>query len=98
MSARCLVALMVGVVAAAAVGGAGDGSATPAPPRSPDVSGTWRNPGGQALRPTSGDVPFTPWGAEQAQKDGVRDLRQSGLLKVRSGFTTLEELISVTNE
>jgi type IV pilus assembly protein PilB len=36
--------------------------------------------------------------AEQAQKDGVRDLRQSGLIKVRSGTTTLEELISVTNE
>jgi type IV pilus assembly protein PilB len=36
--------------------------------------------------------------AEQAQRDGVRDLRQSGLLKVRSGMTTLEELISVTNE
>ena len=36
--------------------------------------------------------------ATQAQKEGVRDLRQSGLLKVRSGVTTLEELISVTNE
>jgi type IV pilus assembly protein PilB len=36
--------------------------------------------------------------ANQAQKDGVRDLRQSGLLKVRSGATTLEEVISVTNE
>ncbi|MEO5845368.1 MAG: type IV-A pilus assembly ATPase PilB [Caldimonas sp.] len=36
--------------------------------------------------------------AEQAQRDGVRDLRQSGLLKVRNGLTTLEELISVTNE
>jgi type IV pilus assembly protein PilB len=36
--------------------------------------------------------------AAQAHKDGVRDLRQSGLLKVRSGMTTLEELISVTNE
>ncbi len=36
--------------------------------------------------------------AEQAQRDGVRDLRQSGLLKVRAGVTTLEELISVTNE
>jgi len=36
--------------------------------------------------------------AAQAQKDGVRDLRQSGLLKVRAGVTTLEELISVTNE
>jgi type IV pilus assembly protein PilB len=33
-----------------------------------------------------------------AQREGVRDLRQAGLLKVRSGMTTLEELISVTNE
>jgi len=36
--------------------------------------------------------------ATQAQREGVRDLRQSGLLKVRSGMTTLEEVISVTNE
>jgi type IV pilus assembly protein PilB len=36
--------------------------------------------------------------AEQAQRDGVRDLRQSGLIKVRAGVTTLEEVISVTNE
>jgi type IV pilus assembly protein PilB len=36
--------------------------------------------------------------AIQAQRDDVRDLRQSGLLKVRSGVTTLEEVISVTNE
>jgi type IV pilus assembly protein PilB len=36
--------------------------------------------------------------AEQARKDGVRDLRQSGLIKVRAGVTTLEEVISVTNE
>jgi len=36
--------------------------------------------------------------AEQAQRDGVRDLRQSGLIKVRTGATTLEEVISVTNE
>ncbi len=36
--------------------------------------------------------------ADQARKDGVRDLRQSGLLKVRSGMTTLEEVIAVTNE
>jgi type IV pilus assembly protein PilB len=35
---------------------------------------------------------------EQAQREGVRDLRQSGLIKVRSGVTTLEEVISVTNE
>jgi type IV pilus assembly protein PilB len=36
--------------------------------------------------------------AAQAQRDGVRDLRQSGLVKVRHGWTTLEEVISVTNE
>jgi type IV pilus assembly protein PilB len=36
--------------------------------------------------------------AAQAAREGVRDLRQSGLLKVRSGMTTLEEVISVTNE
>lgn len=36
--------------------------------------------------------------AAQAAKEGVRDLRQSGLIKVRSGVTTLEEVISVTNE
>jgi type IV pilus assembly protein PilB len=36
--------------------------------------------------------------AKQAQLEGVRDLRQAGLLKVRSGVTTLEEIITVTNE
>ena len=36
--------------------------------------------------------------AKQAQLEGVRDLRQSGLVKVRAGFTTLEEIISVTND
>ena len=36
--------------------------------------------------------------AQQAQREGVRDLRQSGLVKVRAGVTTLEEVISVTNE
>jgi type IV pilus assembly protein PilB len=36
--------------------------------------------------------------AQQAASEGVRDLRQSGLVKVRAGFTTLEEVISVTNE
>ncbi len=36
--------------------------------------------------------------AEQAQLEGVRDLRQAGLLKVRGGVTTLEEVITVTNE
>ena len=36
--------------------------------------------------------------AAQAQRENVRDLRQSGLIKVRAGVTTLEEIISVTNE
>jgi type IV pilus assembly protein PilB len=36
--------------------------------------------------------------AVQAQKDGVRDLRQSGLVKVKAGVTTLEEVLSATNE
>jgi type IV pilus assembly protein PilB len=36
--------------------------------------------------------------AAQSRKDGVRDLRQSGLVKVRLGVTTLEEVISCTNE
>jgi type IV pilus assembly protein PilB len=36
--------------------------------------------------------------AKQAEVEGVRDLRQSGLIKVRAGATTLEEVITVTNE
>ncbi len=36
--------------------------------------------------------------AAQAAREGVRDLRMAGLLKVRAGMTTLEEVISVTNE
>jgi type IV pilus assembly protein PilB len=36
--------------------------------------------------------------AEQAQKEGVRNLRQSGLIKVKQGMTSLEEIEAVTNE
>jgi len=36
--------------------------------------------------------------AKQAEIEGVRDLRQAGLAKVRAGVTTLEEVITVTNE
>ncbi|MGA1317222.1 MAG: type IV-A pilus assembly ATPase PilB [Rubrivivax sp.] len=36
--------------------------------------------------------------AAQARREGVRDLRQAGLVKVRSGVTSLEEVITVTNE
>ena len=36
--------------------------------------------------------------ADQAYREGVRDLRQSGLLKVKKGLTSLEEIEAVTNE
>ncbi|OGB19253.1 MAG: type IV-A pilus assembly ATPase PilB [Burkholderiales bacterium RIFCSPLOWO2_12_67_14] len=36
--------------------------------------------------------------AKQASAEGVRTLRESGLLKVRQGMTSLEEVLSVTNE
>jgi type IV pilus assembly protein PilB len=36
--------------------------------------------------------------AEQARREGVRDLRQSGLVKVKLGVTTLEEVIAATND
>jgi type IV pilus assembly protein PilB len=36
--------------------------------------------------------------ADLARAEDVRDLRQSGLLKVRAGITSLEEIEAVTNE
>ncbi len=36
--------------------------------------------------------------AAQARRDGVRDLRQSGLMKVKAGVISLEEVVLVTNE
>ena len=36
--------------------------------------------------------------AEQARKEGVRSLRESGLIKVKLGVTSLEEIIAVSNE
>ncbi len=36
--------------------------------------------------------------AAQAKREGVSDLRQSGLRKVKSGATSLEEVLAVTNE
>lgn len=36
--------------------------------------------------------------AKQASAEGVRTLRESGLLKVKQGMTSLEEVLSVTNE
>ncbi|MBC3869965.1 type IV-A pilus assembly ATPase PilB [Undibacterium oligocarboniphilum] len=34
----------------------------------------------------------------QAQREGIRNLRQSGLLKVKQGLTSLEEVLGCTNE
>lgn len=36
--------------------------------------------------------------ADQAQKEGINDLRQSGLLKVKQGVTSLEDVNRVTKE
>ena len=36
--------------------------------------------------------------AAQARRDGVKDLRESGLLKVRQGVTSLAEVLATTNE
>ena len=36
--------------------------------------------------------------AEQAAREGVKDLRRSGLLKVRQGVTSLEEVLATTND
>jgi len=36
--------------------------------------------------------------ARQAAAEGVKDLRQAGLLKVRRGLTSLEEVEAATNE
>jgi len=36
--------------------------------------------------------------ADQAKREGVLDLRQSGLRKVKAGLTSLEEIEAVTNE
>ncbi len=35
---------------------------------------------------------------DQARRDGVRDLRRSGLLKVKQGLTSLEEVLANTND
>ncbi|HEY0561828.1 MAG TPA: type IV-A pilus assembly ATPase PilB [Methylophilus sp.] len=36
--------------------------------------------------------------ADQARAEGVKDLRESGLLKVKQGLTSIEEVEAVTNE
>jgi type IV pilus assembly protein PilB len=36
--------------------------------------------------------------AEQATRDGVNDLRRSGLMKVKQGMTSIEEVLGCTNE
>jgi len=36
--------------------------------------------------------------AAQARREGVADLRESGLRKVKQGLTSIEEVLGVTNE
>jgi type IV pilus assembly protein PilB len=36
--------------------------------------------------------------ADQAKKEGVNDLRRSGILKVMQGLTSIEEVEACTNE
>jgi type IV pilus assembly protein PilB len=36
--------------------------------------------------------------ADQAAREGVRTLRQSGLVKVKQGLTTVEEVLGCTNQ
>ncbi len=36
--------------------------------------------------------------ADQARREGIKDLRQSGLLKVKQGVTSLEEVLACTND
>ena len=36
--------------------------------------------------------------ADQAGREGVRTLRQSGLVKVKQGLTSVEEVLGCTNE
>jgi type IV pilus assembly protein PilB len=36
--------------------------------------------------------------AEAAARDGIRTLRESGLVKVKNGSTSLEEILAVSNE
>jgi len=36
--------------------------------------------------------------ADQARREGVHDLRRSGLVKVKQGATSLEEVVAVTNQ
>jgi len=35
---------------------------------------------------------------EQARREGVKTLREAGLLKVKQGLTSLEEVLGCTNE
>ena len=42
--------------------------------------------------PTAFDI------ADQLQKEGVKNLRLSGLIKVKQGVTSLEEVEAITNE
>jgi hypothetical protein len=68
VSARALVVL-VGIAAAVVTAGCAAETSPSAPASRPDISGTWHNAGGQALRPAQGEVPLTPWGVERMKAE-----------------------------
>jgi hypothetical protein len=77
VSARYIV---IAALAAGAMAGCAESPASSSTPAGPDVSGTWHNPGGQALRPADGDVPLTPWGVDQmkaARPTFTNDFRET---------------------
>jgi hypothetical protein len=79
VNARVLV-FVAGIVGAAAGCSGGTAAPAPAPAPRPDISGTWHNQGGQALRPADGNVPLTPWGVEQlknAKPTFTNDFRET---------------------
>jgi hypothetical protein len=79
---RALALVAAGLLAAAGCSGGGASPAPAAPAPRPDISGTWYNPLGSPnrLRPPDGEVPFTPWGAEQmkaARPTFTNDFRET---------------------
>ena len=50
------------------------------------------------VNPVAGGKDRREYVAEQARREGVNDLRRSGLLKVKQGLTSLDEVLGSTNQ
>ena len=44
------------------------------------------------------NFPGIGWGKAEELREAIKDLRESGLLKVKQGLTTIEEVLGATNE